>query len=181
MNTNRPAVSGPLLIVVAGRPGTDKTTLCKQLSRALGACYLRVDAAETALARLDRTVGVAGYAVVSELAVSNLELGGVVVVDAVSAVPEARSGWRRAAQRAGAGLVSIEAVLPDEVEHQRRVTTRLADIPDHRVPTWDEVVTGTWSAWDEDRDGPRLSIDTTNTDLALGAVLRHLARRIARP
>lgn len=181
MTTNSPGVRGPLLIVVSGRPGTGKTTLCKQLSRILRASYLRVDAAETALARLGGTVGAAGYAVVSELAVSNLELGAVVVVDAVSPVPEARSGWREASQRAGATLLQVETVLPDLIEHQRRVHTRLADIPDHRVPSWDEVASGAWTPWDEDRDGHRLSVHTTDANHALAAVLRHLCQDAAQP
>lgn len=176
-----PAVRGPLLIVVSGRPGTGKTTLCRQLSRTLGAYYRRVDAAEAALARLGGTVGAAGYAVVSELAVSNLELGAVVVVDGVSPVPEARSGWWEAAQRAGAALLPVETVLPDVIEHQRRVQARLADIPDHRVPTWDEVVSGAWTPWDDDRDGHRHSVHTTDPNHALAAVLRHLCQDAAQP
>lgn len=181
MTSSSPATSGRLLIVVSGRPGTGKTTLSKQLSQTLRACYLRVDAAEMALARLGGPVGVAGYAVVSELAVSNLELNAVVVVDAVSPVPEARAGWREAAQRAGATLLQVETILPDVVEHRRRVQARVADIPDHRVPTWDEVVSGVWTPWDEDRDGHRLRVHTTEAKHALAAVLRDLGRNGAQP
>lgn len=47
-------------------------------------------------------VSVGGYAVVPELAVSNLLLGTTVVVDAVTPVAEARTPWREAAARAGA-------------------------------------------------------------------------------
>ncbi len=63
------------LIVLSGRPGTGKTTIAREVSQRIGACYLRVDAAETALARIGAAVGVAGYAVIHELAVSNLLLG----------------------------------------------------------------------------------------------------------
>jgi predicted kinase len=109
--------------------------LLAKVSQRIGACYLRVDAAETALARIGAAVGVAGYAVIHELAVSNLLLGNTVVVDAVNSVPEARMSWREVAGRAQARLVSAETVVPDEEEHRRRVECRVADIPGHEVPT----------------------------------------------
>jgi predicted kinase len=137
----------------------------------VGACYLRVDAAETALGRLGGDVGVGGYAVVHELAVSNLLLGNTVVVDAVNPVPEARASWREAAARAGASLVDVETVLADVAEHRRRVEARTADIPGHVVPTWDEVEGGEWTDWDEARDGRRLLVDSTDTALAVDRVL----------
>jgi predicted kinase len=161
----------PALVVLSGRPGTGKTTIAREVCRRLGACYLRVDAAETALARTGAAVGVGGYAVVHELAVSNLLLGNTVVVDAVNPVPEARMSWRDAAQRSGVPLVSLEAVLPDREEHRRRVERRVADIPDHEVPTWEEVQSGEWTAWDEVRDGPRLALDATDTASAVALVL----------
>lgn len=146
------------------------------MSRRSRACYLRVDAAETALARSGAAVGAAGYAVIHELAVSNLLIGNTVVVDAVNAVPEARLSWRDAAARAGARLVNVETVVPDQEEHRRRVERRLADIPGHEMPTWDDVQRTPWSAWDEARDGPRLLVDATDTRTAVTLVLEALRR-----
>lgn len=168
----RPA--DPWLCVVAGRPGTGKTTLAQALARTLGACYLRVDAVETALRRVGATVGPEGYAVVHELAASNLLLGMPVVVDAVHPVPEARHGWPQTAVRAGARLVVLETSLTDEAEHRRRVETRTADIPGHRVPTWDEVRADGWVPWDVTRDGPRVLVDTRSADAALATALAAL-------
>ena len=164
-----------LLVVMSGRPGTGKTTLAREVARSLGACYLRVDAAETALARVGAEVGVGGYAVVHELAVSNLLLGTTVVVDAVNPVAEARASWREAAERAGARLVDVETVLPDREEHRRRVESRVADIPGHVVPTWEDVVRGEWEDWDAERDGDRLLVDTTDTAAAVAQVLARIA------
>lgn len=161
---------------MSGRPGTGKTTIAREVCRRLGACYLRVDAAETALARTGAAVGVGGYAVVQELAVSNLLLGNTVVVDAVNPVSDARRSWRDAARRTGVPLVSLETVLPDREEHRRRVERRVADIPDHQVPTWEDVQRGEWSAWDEARDGPRLLVDATDTAAAVAVVLSAVGR-----
>ena len=163
-----------VLLVLSGRPGTGKTTIAREVSRQVGACYLRVDAVEVALARSGAEVGAGGYAAVHELAVSNLLLGNIVVVDAVNPVPEARSSWREAAGRADARLLSVETVLPDEQEHRRRVESRVADIPGHQLPTWDEVQSSEWSIWDEARDGQRVLVDTTDQASAVALVLAEL-------
>lgn len=156
----------PWLMVLAGRPGTGKTTLAKAVAAATGACYLRVDAVETALSRVRDDVTVEGYVVVHELAVSNLMLGSDVVVDAVNPVPEARTGWAPSADRADARLVVIETTLTDQEEHRRRVEDRTPDIPDHRVPTWHDVQQDGWVPWDVERDGPRTLVDTAHASAA---------------
>lgn len=166
-----PANGTPTLTVLSGRPGTGKTTLATALARHLRACYLRVDAAETALRRTGLPVGIEGYAVIHEVAVSNLMLGLDVVVDAVNAVPEARAGWREAAHRGRAQLLQVETWLPDQLEHRRRVEARTADIPDDQVPSWDEVESQPWEPWDIERDGPRALIDTSDSSQALFALL----------
>ena len=166
------ARSAGRLIVICGRPGTGKTTLAKAAARELPACYLRVDAAETALARTGMTVTTEGYAVLHELAVSNLQLGHTVVVDAVNPVPQARAAWTETAARAHARLTMVEVELPDRGEHRRRVQERGADIPGHILPTWDQVAHGEWAPWDEDRDGERLHLDNTDTDTALQLLLQ---------
>lgn len=157
-----------------GRPGTGKTTLAKGLASATRACYLRVDAVETALGRLRNDVGADGYVVIHELAVSNLLLGSNVIVDAVNPVPEARAGWRSTADAAGAKLIVIETSLKDADEHRRRVENRTPDIPGHRVPTWSEVQQDGWVPWDLERDGARTVIDTTDGFAALSDALTML-------
>lgn len=167
MQEERERIHQPWLCVLAGRSGTGKTTLAKQLAQATGACYLRVDAVETALYRVQEHVGAAGYVVVHEVAASNLLLGMHVIVDAVNAVPETRAAWHETAHRCGAQLTVLETVLPDGDEHRRRVESRQVDIPGHQVPTWSEVQADGWVPWSEDRDGARVVVDTTVAESAL--------------
>jgi len=171
MSITTGSVPSAILTVVSGRPGTGKTTLAKGLARSRRSCYLRVDAAETALARTGLSVGVEGYAVIHELAISNLLLGIDVVVDAVNPVPEARAGWREAAARGRARLLQVETWLPDADEHRRRVEARTPDIPGQQVPSWDEVVRQQWVPWDDKRDRHRTLIPTTDSSAALAATL----------
>jgi len=162
-----------MLIVVTGRPGTGKTTLARSLAGELRAAYLRIDAIETALQvyRNDHgPVGAEGYAVAHRLADANLRLSLDVVVDAVCPVPESRTAWSATADDAGARLLMIETYLPDADEHRRRVSERQPDMPDQRVPTWQEVKSSEWVAWDESRDGPRMIVDTRSAEAALAAV-----------
>ena len=162
----------PRLVVVAGLPGTGMTTLARPLAESLAAAYLRVDAVETALERVTGTpAGIAGYAVVHEVAASNLLLGLPVVIDAVSPVPESRASWQGLAERAGAALTVLETRLDDAAEHRRRVEARLPDLPEQRVPTWSDVTSLDYAQWDEDRDGERTSVDTTDRGAALAAAL----------
>ncbi|PYR59935.1 MAG: hypothetical protein DMF85_06530, partial [Acidobacteria bacterium] len=58
--------------------------------------------------------------------------------------------------------LDVEIVCSDAAEHRRRVDGRAADIPGHRVPTWQEVVDRDYRAWDRDRlviDTARLSVE----------------------
>ncbi|RKQ37024.1 AAA family ATPase [Kocuria tytonis] len=167
MQKERAGSYQPWLCVLAGRSGMGKTMLAKQLAQATGACYLRVDAVETALCRVQEHVGTAGYVVVHEVAASNLLLGLNVIVDAVNAVPEARAAWHKTAHRCGAQLTLLETVLPDGDEHRRRVESREADIPGHQVPTWNEVQADGWVPWSEDRDGAHIVVDTTDGESAM--------------
>lgn len=167
-----------MLVVLAGLPGTGKTTLARRLVRALGAAYVRIDAIETAVLRCGLArppVGPVGYVVAHEIAAATLSLGTPVVVDAVNPVPEARAGWPGLATRTGARLAVCETTLRDPAEHQRRISARLPDLPDQVLPSWDEVLSGGYVEWDEIRDGGRLVVDMADTDEGVSNALRYLA------
>lgn len=167
----------PVLVVLAGLPGTGKTTLSRPLARDLGAALLRVDAVETAGTRAGADLGAApalGYAVVHEIAAACLDVGTSVVVDAVNPVAVARQGWRDLARAAGVPLHLVEVTLADTEEHRRRVDQRRPDLADQVVPTWEEVRVWAYEPWDADRDGRRLVVDGSSTGAALSAVRRQL-------
>lgn len=169
-----------MLVVLAGRPGTGKTTLSRLVAGRLGAALLRVDAVEAVVVRCglaEPPVGVVGYAVAHEVAASTLRVGTPVVVDAVNPVPQARSGWRGLAAEAGARLVVVELTTSDVAEHRRRVEARVSDLDGLTVPTWQEASEGGYVPWDEERDGPRLLLDTSDgVERLVAQVLEACAR-----
>lgn len=162
------------LVVVSGLPGTGKTTLSAALVPAVQAVYLRVDVVETPLLRSGVTVGPLGYEIVHELARSNLSLGRDVIVDLVNPLPVTRQLWPRLAAETAARLVVLECQVPNEDEHRRRVEARAADLIGQVVPTWEDVAGREYLPWDEERDGPRLVIDMTDTNAGVRCALAAL-------
>jgi len=147
----------PLLIVFGGLPGSGKTTIARELARRLSASYIRIDTIEQALKAAGLAVGATGYAIANALAAENLKLDRTVIADCVNPVLTSRQGWRETAQRHQAGLVEIETICGDLVEHRRRVESRVADIDGLVQPTWQEVKDRAYQPWDRDR----LVLDTT--------------------
>jgi predicted kinase len=148
-----------VLIILAGLPGTGKTTIARMLARRLNAVHVRVDSIEQAI----RDSGVvvaslddAGYRAAYAVAEDNLRLGHTVVADSVNPLNVTRTAWRDVAGRTGTRAVEIEITCADGDEHRRRVETRSADIAGHTLPTWAEVVARDYDTWDR----PRIVVDT---------------------
>ena len=154
-----------MLIILAGLPGTGKTTIARELARQLRAIHVRIDSIEQAIRESGVVVASlddAGYRAAYAVAADNLRLGHTVIADSVNPVRATRSAWIDVASRAGAAFVQVEITCSDREEHRRRVETRTADIPGHRVPTWPEVVTREYHPWDRERiviDTARESVD----------------------
>ncbi|MBB4000850.1 AAA family ATPase [Aureimonas pseudogalii] len=149
-----------MLIVFGGLPGTGKSTICKALAAKNAFAYVRIEEIENALAlhvEPKRAVGAEGYHVAFAVSLSNLRLGNSVVADSVNPVRESREGWRGVAREAGVPLLEVECVCGNELEHRRRVETRLSDVAGWRLPKWNEVRSREYETWDTDR----LVIDTT--------------------
>lgn len=142
-----------MLIILAGLPGSGKSTVGREAARCLGATYLRIDTIDPAIVRSSLGVATAeeaGYLVGNVVAVDNLRLGLTVVADSVNPVGESRIGWRDAAAEAGCESIDVEIVCSDPVEHRHRVETRTTDIEGLNRPTWQDVVDSDYEPWGED-------------------------------
>ena len=120
----------------------------------------------------------AGYVLAYELAKSNLALGMTVVADCVNPLSVTREAWRAVATSTSSGLLEVEVVCSDAVEHRRRVESRSADIPGLTLPTWEAVLRREYEAWTT----TRLVIDSALFDASQAAnlIMERLRGRAAR-
>ena len=77
-----------MLVVISGLPGTGKSAVATEVAREVGGVHLSIDTVEDALLGAgfphSWTTGVAAYEAVRSAAEQNLDLGRIVVVDAVN-------------------------------------------------------------------------------------------------
>ena len=151
------------LVLIDGLPGVGKTSIARELARAAGGIHLRIDSIEQALRNCGIPVSAEGYVVGYAVAEDNLRLGKLVIADCVNPWPQTRAAWRAVATRTQVGSLDVEVICSDPAEHRRRVESRVADIPGHQVPTWQDVVERDYYPWD---DEPRVIIDTAVTSVA---------------
>lgn len=164
-----------MLIVLSGLPGVGKTTVARELARRIGATHVRVDSIEQALRAGGHAVEGEGYDVAYAVAGDNLRLGRHVIADCVNPWPLTRAAWRGVADRAQARVLEVELVCSDPDEHRRRVESRVADIPGHAVPSWQQVVERDYRPWDT----PRIVLDTAR--LSVDAAVLALVAEVQRP
>jgi predicted kinase len=158
------------LIVLGGLPATGKSTVAAELVRRTGFPYLRIDTIEQTIVRttsLRQPLGVVGYAIGYALAAEQVRHNVSVIVECVNPLAVTRDAWQDVAVSAGARLVEVELVCPDRAAHQRRVDTRVVDIPDLVHPTWQEIVDRDYEPWTRDH----LVVDTATHSPAEAADL----------
>lgn len=166
-----------MLIVMAGLPGSGKSTIAAAAARQLGCAVVSVDPVEAAMwiAGIDRTqpTGLAAYVVAETVAQEQLRLGHDVIVDAVNDVEPARQQWRDLAGRTGVDLLFVEVVASDADEHRRRLEARERDIKGFPEPTWESVEARRvgFAEWSEDRLRLDFSLESAaNASLVAAAV-----------
>ena len=143
-----------MLIIFGGLPGVGKTSIARELARQIGAVHVRIDSIEQAIrdsAAVSEPLNDVGYRVAYAVAEDNLRIGRTVIADSVNPLRLTRDAWVDVAKRAKARPVEIEVVCSDSEQHRRRVEARTADIPGLRLPTWDEVASREYHAWDRER------------------------------
>ncbi|OTG83660.1 AAA family ATPase [Acinetobacter sp. ANC 4648] len=141
-----------MLIILGGLPATGKTTIAKALATRLKATYLRVDSIEQAIFAADGNsvteIGAEGYFVAYAVAADNLQLGQTVIADSVNSLEITRQAWKNVAAQAHVKTIEIEIICSDKGVHRKRVEARLADIKNHSLPNWNDVLNRDYETWD---------------------------------
>jgi predicted kinase len=166
-----------MLVVIAGLPGSGKSTMAADLGRALNCAVLGVDQAEAAMWRAGVSPSGpthhAAYLVAGALAAEQLALGHDVIIDAVNGLEQARAQWRLLARETGAELKFIVVECGDDRIYRDRVEHRTRNIEGFPEPTWEGVLRrrAQFPPWTDER----LTIDSVNSRASnLQAALEYL-------
>jgi predicted kinase len=171
------AASHPLLLALAGPPGTGKSTIAGPLARALGAVVVAVDAIEDGLlaaAVPPELAGLAAYLAAERVGEENLRAGITVVIDAVNDHPLARRQWVDLAGRTGADLRFVELLPPSAEQHRERLQGRARRFRHLPEPAWTSLPerAAALAAW----DGHRVQL---SADAAPERLLRQVLDAVA--
>lgn len=158
-------MKGKRLIIMAGLPGSGKSTVAAGFAKALGVPVISVDPLEAAMWRSGipaAITGISAYVIAEAIAEENLKLGLTVIVDAVNPVDAARMAWVRLAERTNAALVFVECFCSDPAVHRKRIERRVREIAGMAEITWDRVEErrAEYEAWKV----PRIAVDTAMDD-----------------
>ncbi len=150
------------LIVLAGLPGSGKSTVAEGLARHFSWPVFSVDPIEAAMWRgglARHQTGIAAYEIALALAGEHLRLGHSVIIDAVNPVEAPRAAWRHLAAKHRADLKIIECICADEATHRQRIEARIRNIDGMADVTWARVLErrAEYQAWTD----ARLTLDNS--------------------
>jgi predicted kinase len=158
---------GPLrMIVFSGVPGTGKSSLADALGSAVGVPVFAIDWLLGALdpfgGRRLEELGMAGYELLTTLALRQLMLGQSVILDSPIEEIPTRQRWTSLAERFGAEMVVIDCICSDPDLHKTRVEGRQRGIPGwHEGGNWENVAkrVAEYPKWAQDV----LTVDAVNS------------------
>jgi hypothetical protein len=134
------------LIVFSGLPGTGKSMLAEALGKHLCIPVFARDWLEATLLRCElnpapkgKSLGWAGYELLTVLAERQLMLEQSVILDSVAGMQPIRSTWRQLARQYNADWLVIECICADESLHQSRLNQRKRGIPGWHELEWSDV------------------------------------------
>ena len=134
------------LVIFSGLPGTGKSSLAEAVGRHFGIPVFAKDWLEASLLQSElkptskeKSLGYAGYELLTVLAKRQLMLGQSVILDSVAATKTIRMEWRKLTKRYQAEWRVIECICSDETIHRARLKVRKRGIPGWHELGWSEV------------------------------------------
>ena len=134
------------LIIFSGLPGTGKSALAETIGRDYGIPVFAKDWLEATLLRSglkpvteDKSLGSAGYELLTVLAERQLMLCQSVILDSVAGTQTIRNTWCQLSEQYKADWRVIECICSDESLHQARLKDRKRNIPGWHELEWSEV------------------------------------------
>lgn len=149
----------PILFILSGLPGSGKSTISQFLAKRYDALYLRIDTIEQGLRDFcNYDVEGEGYELAYKIANDNLKLGLNVVADSCNPILLTREQWEIVAISNNSIFINIEVICSDKNEHRKRIETRITEVENLKLPTWEEVECREYHPW----VSVRIVIDTAN-------------------